>query len=132
MGRAVNERGPHGLINGKAPQPRYVSDGVRGPASTTLSQNVENRYLLEFRSRYALSYGHSFVNFGRLDKNGRMVNLEVAGLAPATSSTTPYVVGHFLPVPAETGESDGDLDDALPIGELACIVERRRISKDCC
>ena len=40
-----------------------------------------------------------------------MVNPEVAGLAPATSDTAPYVIGHLLPVPAETGASDGDLEE---------------------
>ncbi|CAN7563262.1 hypothetical protein LJR255_004019 [Pararhizobium sp. LjRoot255] len=89
----------------KAAQPRYVSDAR--PLETR-----ESRYFIEFRSRYALSYGHAYVIFGRLGQGGEMIDPEVAGLAPATASTAPYVLGHFLPVPAETGASDGDLEEA--------------------
>ena len=32
-----------------------------------------------------------------------MVGPEVAGLHPASKSAVPYVLGHFLPVPSETG-----------------------------
>jgi hypothetical protein len=90
----------------KGPQPRYVSSVAGSP-----SQQRDQGYFIEFRSRYALSYGHSYVVFGRLTKSGAMVNPEVAGLAPATNDTAPYVLGHVLPVPAETGVSDGDLED---------------------
>jgi hypothetical protein len=37
--------------------------------------------------------------------------VEVAGLHPASDSPIPYVIGHVLPVPAETGASYGDLDE---------------------
>jgi hypothetical protein len=87
------------------PEPRFVSD-----ARPAFEVN-ESRYFIEFRSRYALSYGHSYVIFGREGAAGEMIDPEVAGLAPATASTTPYVLGHFLPVPAETGASDGDLEE---------------------
>ncbi|PKA44344.1 hypothetical protein CWR43_08685 [Rhizobium sullae] len=93
------------------PQPRFVSD-ARGALVGESSQKREGQYFVEFRSRYALSYGHTYVVFGRLNKAGGMVNPEVAGLAPATNDTGPYVLGHFLPVPAETGASDGDLEEA--------------------
>jgi hypothetical protein len=89
----------------KHPEPRFVSD-----ARPAFEVN-ESRYFIEFRSRYALSYGHSYVIFGREGAAGEMIDPEVAGLAPATASTTPYVLGHFLPVPAETGASDGDLEE---------------------
>ncbi|UWU14585.1 hypothetical protein [Rhizobium sullae] len=93
------------------PQPRFVSD-ARGALVGESSQKREGQYFVEFRSRYALSYGHTYVVFGRLNKAGGMVNPEVAGLAPATNDAGPYVLGHFLPVPAETGASDGDLEEA--------------------
>lgn len=105
----------------KAPQPRFVSDardsGTATPAKRSAaaiaqsSQSAGNRYFIEFRSRYALSYGHSYVVFGRTNKAGAMINPEVAGLAPASNSEVPYVLGHFVPVPAETGWSDGDLEE---------------------
>ena len=68
------------------------------------------QYFVEFRSRYALSYGHTFAAFGRLDARGKISSFEVAGLHPAGESSVPWMVGHLVPVPAETGPSDGDLD----------------------
>ncbi|MBD9372485.1 hypothetical protein IB238_07615 [Rhizobium sp. ARZ01] len=94
----------------KPPQPRFVSD-YRGYPESGPTQRAEKRYFIEFRSRYALSYGHTYVIFGRTDKSGRMINPEVAGLAPASTDAAPYVLGHFVPVPAETGASDGDLEE---------------------
>jgi hypothetical protein len=96
----------------KSPQPAYVSSSqnISGPAKL-VSQAREQGYFIEFRSRYALSYGHTYAVFGRTNAAGAMINPEVAGLAPATNDTAPYVLGHFLPVPAETGASDGDLEE---------------------
>ncbi len=86
-----------------APQPKFVSN--RG------ATKAADRYFIEFRSRYALSYGHSYVVFGQLNKAGAMVSPEVAGRHPASDSEVPYVLGHFMPVAAETGWSDGDLEE---------------------
>lgn len=96
----------------KPAQPRYTSEfrGYAGSAENP-SKRSASRYFIEFRSRYALTYGHSYVIFGRLDKSGRPINPEVAGLAPASNDPTPYVLGHLVPVPAETGASDGDLEE---------------------
>lgn len=94
----------------KAPQPRYTSDArdLKKPAT---AQNQAGRRFIEFRSRYALTYGHTYVVFGSVDKNGRMINPDVAGLAPASEDAAPYVIGHFIPVPATTGPTDGDLEE---------------------
>lgn len=94
----------------KPPQPRFVSDYQPDPGSQA-QRAPRNSYFIEFRSRYALTYGHSYVIFGQLGKNGRIINQEVAGLSPATDDPTPYVIGHFVPVPAETGATDGDLEE---------------------
>jgi len=106
------------------PQPGYVSTGHDSVASvapsvtgtsrgamTNSSQNNDHPYFVEFRSRYALTYGHTYVVFGRVNDAGQIVNPEVAGLAPASTSAVPYVLGHFVPVPSETGWSDGDLEE---------------------
>ena len=69
------------------------------------------RYFVEFRSRYAASYGHTFLAHGRLNAKGEIVESEVAGLHPATDSSVPWMIGHLVPVPSETGPSDGDLED---------------------
>jgi hypothetical protein len=45
--------------------------------------------------------------YGRADQK----QIEVAGLHPASESVVPYIIGHVLPVPSETGKSYGDLDD---------------------
>ena len=78
-------------------------------------------YFIEFRARNALSYGHAAVVFGKLDesgnvpvdKNGVLIPgmVEISGLHPATPSSLPWTVGHVVPVPAETGPSDGDFED---------------------
>jgi hypothetical protein len=64
-------------------------------------------YYVDFRARTAASYGHAFVWYGRADQK----QIEVAGLHPASESVIPYILGHVVPVPSETGKSYGDLDD---------------------
>ncbi|MER9648330.1 hypothetical protein [Mesorhizobium sp. M0199] len=98
------------------PQPTFVSNDkalrtAAMPARAAASTQAQ-RYFIEFRSRYALTYGHSYVIFGRLNQAGRMVNPEVAGLAPKSGDPNVYVLGHLAPVPASTGWTDGDLEDA--------------------
>jgi hypothetical protein len=67
------------------------------------------RYFIDFRSRSALSYGHTFVVFGRVGE--KLTARNVAGLHPKGDSSIVYMLGHVLPVPADTGASDGDLDE---------------------
>jgi hypothetical protein len=72
------------------------------------------RYFIEFRSRYALSYGHTFLVHGRLGEKGKVGELSaknVAGFHPAGDGPELWSVGHLVPVPAETGPSDGDLEE---------------------
>lgn len=106
-----------------SPTPRYLSnaDDGRMPvvAPSTAAIEIDTKttaskgygYFIEFRSRYALSYGHTYVIFGRANRGGEMINPQVAGLHPRSESEVPYVLGHFVPVAAETGFSDGDLDE---------------------
>jgi hypothetical protein len=71
-------------------------------------------YFVEFRSRYAASYGHTFLVHGRLNANGEIGPLtpdQVAGLGPATESPIPWMIGHVVPVPSTTGPGDGDLEE---------------------
>jgi len=63
-------------------------------------------YYVDFRSRTAATYGHAFVWYGKTSEKA----VEVAGLAPA-GDTLPYVLGHLIFVPSETGASYGDLDE---------------------
>lgn len=68
-------------------------------------------YFVEFRSRTAASYGHTFVFYGRLGSGNKFANFSVAGLHPAGDDASTYLMGHMVPVAAETGVSYGDLDE---------------------
>ena len=66
-------------------------------------------YYIEFRSRYAWDYGHTYVVHGRVGE--APTKDSVAGLSPVGDDATAWVIGHYVPVPAETGWTDGDLED---------------------
>lgn len=66
---------------------------------------VKGPYYVDFRARTAATYGHAFVWFGKTSEK----QVEVAGLHPA-GDEVPYVLGHLMWVPSETGASYGDLD----------------------
>lgn len=68
-------------------------------------------YYVEFRSRTAASYGHTFVFHGRLGGGNSFASLRVAGLHPKGDDPSTYMQGHWMPVEAETGASYGDLDE---------------------
>ena len=96
-------------------------DTTHMPLGVKLTSNRIKPYFIEFRARNALSYGHASVVFGMLDRNGDIpINekgilvpkmIEISGLHPATPSSIPWSVGHVVPVPAETGPSDGDFEE---------------------
>ncbi|WP_407169985.1 hypothetical protein [Bradyrhizobium sp. ORS 111] len=73
---------------------RRATASVRGP------------YYVDFRARTAASYGHAFIWYGKTSER----QVEVAGLHPK-GDTLPYVLGHLMWVPSETGASYGDLDE---------------------
>ncbi len=75
------------------------------PVRKRKASNAKGPYYVDFRSRTAASYGHAFVWFGKSSEKA----VDVAGLHPA-GDELPFVLGHFVPVPAETGASYGDLD----------------------
>jgi hypothetical protein len=75
------------------------------PAGTAAS-STERPYFIEFRARSAYNYGHTFVVHGRV--GDPLTKKSVVGLHPAGDSM-PWTVGHFIPVPSETGWSDGDI-----------------------
>lgn len=101
--------------------PLRFADGKRD-AVMQLSQGEAKRpYFVEFRARSALSYGHASVVFGKL-RNGKIPVdskgvldpklVQISGLHPATNDPAQWARGHVAPVPAETGPSDGDFEDA--------------------
>jgi hypothetical protein len=87
-----------------------TTDSAPG-AQPHLTSKLAGRYFVDFRARTAASYGHAFLWYGRLNERGKVGLIEVAGLHPASDSPVPYILGHLIPVPAETGKSYGDLDE---------------------
>jgi hypothetical protein len=85
--------------------------GISPQEQTAISPQENKVHFIEFRSRYAYTYGHSFVIFGRLNEAGEMIAPEVAGLAPKSDDPSVYMLGHVAPVPSSTGWTDGDLED---------------------
>jgi hypothetical protein len=63
-------------------------------------------YFVEFRARAAYNYGHTFVVHGKF--GDPITAKSVVGLHPAGDSV-PWSIGHLIPVPSETGWSDGDV-----------------------
>lgn len=105
----TNARGTGTAVTSAVPLniPPYVSSQSR-PASRPATPQ---RYFIEFRSRTAQSYGHTFVVHGPITDSNTIHPSQVAGLHPAGSSPVTYLLGHILPVPAETGYSYGDTDE---------------------
>jgi hypothetical protein len=89
---------------GLAALPSGPASAQEAPAAAPAAKPM---YYVDFRARTAASYGHAFIWFGRTDSR----KVEVAGLHPATDSVVPYILGHLIPVPSETGASYGDLDE---------------------
>ena len=108
---------------------RVETIATASPQDAATSQDKDDRYFIEFRSRYALSYGHSYVIFGRANEAGEMVGPEVAGLHPKSKSAVPYVLGHFLPVPSETGWSDGDLEEEYRSASWRVMLNEAQYNK---
>jgi len=92
-----------------------LAQGPNRAGAPPKSRNANaGQYFVEFRSRYALSYGHTFVVHGRLNSRGQVGPIrpdQVAGLHPIGEGPQMWSVGHVLPVPSETGPSDGDLEE---------------------
>jgi hypothetical protein len=99
--RAVHERTAiaNALVSSEASiESRPAPQSTRRPVA-------KGPYYVDFRARTAASWGHAFVWFGKTSER----KVEVAGLTPA-GDTLPYVLGHLMWVPSETGASYGDLD----------------------
>src|SRR6266404_4392045 len=90
-------------------QPASAQDRAATAALGSAQAQASNKaiYYVDFRARTAASYGHAFVWYGRSDQK----QVEIAGLHPATENVIPYILGHVIPVPSETGKSYGDLDE---------------------
>jgi hypothetical protein len=102
------------------------------PAAKRKGTREAGQPFIEFRSRYALSYGHTFVVFGRLNAKGEVGEIKpemVAGLHPKGDTSTPWTVGHVVPVPADTGWSDGDLEEQYVSNRFRVMLTEERYAK---
>ena len=104
-----------GCMNSEASrQGSFSAQNVSADSSDASSDaSVEDegiQHFIEFRARYALTYGHSFVVFGRMDSEGRVLEQEVAGLAPKSDNPNVYMAAHLVPVASSIGATDGDLE----------------------
>jgi hypothetical protein len=86
-------------------------------------------YYVEFRARNAHNYGHTFLIHGRLNANGSIATKIVAGLHPATESPVPWMIGHFVAVPSETGASDGDTEDQYVLARFRVALTTEEYRK---
>ena len=105
---------------------------VQGNASVGAgSQAVHKQtksYFIEFRARAAQSYGHTFAVHGRVGQ--KITADQVVGLHPVTESPIPWMAGHIILVPSETGASDGDTEDQYIIARYRILLteqEHRRL-----
>lgn len=93
--------------NGLVASQASIESTSSGPSTrkTRAETTARGPYYVDFRARTAASYGHAFVWYGKSSER----QVEVAGLHPA-GDVLPYVLGHLMWVPSETGASYGDLD----------------------
>jgi hypothetical protein len=83
-----------------------VTSNVGPDTRSVRKQSItKGPYYVDFRARTAATYGHAFVWYGKTSEKA----VEVAGLHPA-GDVLPYILGHIIWVPSETGASYGDLD----------------------
>ncbi|MCX7326169.1 MAG: hypothetical protein NTZ14_17490 [Hyphomicrobiales bacterium] len=95
-------------------------------ASPRAAAHREETHYIEFRSRSAASYGHTFASVGKLGPGDRIETSEIVGLHPATESVLPWMVGHVLPVLSETGASDGDTEEVYWTARYRIRMNKQR------
>lgn len=121
---AVVSAKPQGAKPQKLTQPANATQ-TQPAAGNKAAQKPRGQYYVSFRARTAASYGHAFVWYGRTDQQ----EVEVVGLHPASESIIPYVIGHVLAVPSETGASYGDLDEEYLTAEYRVFLTEPEAEK---
>ena len=122
----VPAAGAQGSSQVASVQPQSAS---ANPSRTRSAAAATRRYFVDFRSRNALSYGHTFLLYGKLDAQGRIIKSTVAGLHPFTESSIPWTIGHLIPVPSETGASDGDTEDEYITASYRILLNEAEYNK---
>ncbi len=99
------------------------------PANTASAATTSGagQYYFEFRSRQAWDYGHTFVVFGRVGEPPSKNN--VAGLSPKGDDPQMWLMGHYVPVPSDTGWTDGDLEDKYITSRYRVLVSKEQYDR---
>jgi hypothetical protein len=112
-----------------------LSLSVASAQTSAQSQNTgravatsgSGQYYFEFRSRQAWDYGHTFVVFGRVGEPPSKNN--VAGLSPKGDDPQMWLMGHYVPVPSDTGWTDGDLEDKYITSRYRVLVSKEKYDR---
>src|SRR5437588_2242453 len=112
-----------------------LSLSVASAQTSSQSQNTKTaivttgtgQYYFEFRSRQAWDYGHTFVVFGRVGEPPSRKN--VAGLSPKGDDPQMWLMGHYVPVPSDTGWTDGDLEDRYITSRYRVLVSKEQYDR---
>src|SRR5271169_1639301 len=92
-----------------------------GPRAAVVTTGA-GAYYIEFRSRFSWDYGHTYIVHGRVGEAPN--HASVAGLSPVGDDATACVIGHYIPVPAETGWTDGDLEDKYVTSRYRVLMSK--------
>src|SRR5262249_7890498 len=95
--------------------------------SAATATSGSGQYYFEFRSRQAWDYGHTFVVFGRVGEPPSRNN--VAGLSPKGDDPQMWLMGHYVPVPSDTGWTDGDLEDRYITARYRVLVSKEQYDR---
>jgi hypothetical protein len=93
---------------------------VKPAAKPEPAHSAGKPYFIEFRARSAYNYGHTFLVHGRVGQ--KITARDVVGLHPVSENPTPWMIGHLVPVPSETGASDGDYEDQYIIARYRVLL----------
>src|SRR6201987_3266166 len=78
-------------------------------------------------SRQSGEYGPTFVVFGRVGEAPSKKN--VAGLSPKGDDPQMWLMGHYVPVPSDTGWTDGDLEDRYITSRYRVLVSKEQYDR---
>jgi hypothetical protein len=106
-----------------------ANEPAQSHTGSKIEASVGKPYYIEFRSRSAQSYGHTFSIYGRLNGQGKIASKVVAGLHPFTESAVPWMIGHLFLVPSETGASDGDTEDQYVTARFRVALSQAEYAK---
>jgi len=109
--------------NAQAPGAKPPQIVRQGPGAAVYTSG-SGPYYIEFRSRFSWDYGHTYIVHGRVGE--APTHASVAGLSPVGDDSTAWVIGHYVPVPAETGWTDGDLEDKYVTSRYRVLMSKEK------